>query len=180
MSPESVTPFIRRDCRLDIAQVCERGWNGAVPRSCGAELRGGRAELAQRAGSAGAYIPSELPTLRCFAKDPSMPTFTVIATTLSQGSDDAEIDARSGDFRSPDEAIGYARRIAEENFELAGELALDYDYSQVAIYEGDPEPSELDIDAPDLLGVWLFFEDGVAWSSAQTLRDQQEANATSQ
>ncbi len=109
-----------------------------------------------------------------------MTTFTVIATTLSQGSEDAEIDARGGDFRSPDEAIGYARRIAEEHFELAGELALDFDYSQVAIYEGDSEQSELDINAPDLLGIWLFFEDGVAWSSAQSLREQQQPDAASQ
>lgn len=109
-----------------------------------------------------------------------MTTFTVIATTLSQGSDDAEIDARSGDFRSPDEAIGYARRIAEEHFELAGELALDFDYSQIAVYEGDSEQGELDISAPDLLGLWLFFEDGVVWSSAQSLREPEHPNAASQ
>ena len=102
-----------------------------------------------------------------------MPTFTVISTTLAQASEDAELDNRSGDFRSADEAIGYARRIAEELFELASELVLDFEYSQVAVYQGDSQATELDVDAPDLLGVWLFFEDGVAWSDAASLRERQ-------
>lgn len=106
-----------------------------------------------------------------------MPAFTIVSTSLSQGSDTAEVDNREGDFRSADEAIGYARRVAEELFELAGELALEFDYSQVAIYDGEVEPAEFDVADPALTGVWLFFEDGIAWSSAEDLRKEDGGEA---
>lgn len=104
-----------------------------------------------------------------------MPTFTIVSTALSQGSENAEVDTRNGDFRSADEAIGYGRRVAEETFELAGELALEFDYSQVAIYQDEAEAAELDIHDPGPLGLWLFFEDGIAWSDAEALREEQVA-----
>lgn len=107
-----------------------------------------------------------------------MPTFTIVSTALSKGSENTEVDTRSGDFRSADEAIGYGRRVAEEQFELASELALEFDYSQVAVYNGEADPSELDVHDPGLLGLWLFYEDGLAWSDAVALREEPEATSS--
>ena len=106
-----------------------------------------------------------------------MPSFSVVSTSVALGGETAEVDTSRADFRSPDEAIGYARRVAEEMFELAEQLALDFDYTQVAVYEGEAEPQELDIGDPGLVGVWMFVEDGVAWADAQTLRDEAAAEA---
>ena len=106
-----------------------------------------------------------------------MPSFSIVSTTVAVSSETAEIDTSEADFRSVDEAIGYARRIAEELFELAEQLALDFDYTQVAVYEGQADPPELDIEDPGLVGMWMFVEDGVAWADAQALRDDASASA---
>ncbi len=106
-----------------------------------------------------------------------MPTFSIVSTTVAQGSETAEVDTSEADFRSPDEAAGYARRMAEELFELSEQLALDFEYTQVAVYEGETEAQELDIDDPALVGIWMFVDDGIAWSDAQALRDEAAAEA---
>lgn len=106
-----------------------------------------------------------------------MPLFSVVSTTVAQGGETAEVDISSGEFRSLDEGIGYARRIAEELFGLADQLALDFEYSQVALYEGDVDPPELDIDEPSFLGMWMLVDDGAAWADAQALRDDAAEDA---
>ena len=109
-----------------------------------------------------------------------MPSFSVITTTVAVGSETAEIDTLDGEFRSPDEAMGYARRVAEELFDLAEQLALDFEYTQVAVYEGQVQPEELDVTDPAFTGMWMFIEDGVAWADAQALRDEQDEQAPAQ
>ena len=41
-----------------------------------------------------------------------MPSLSIVSTTVAIGSETAEIDTSEADFRSGDEAIGYARRMA--------------------------------------------------------------------
>ena len=102
-----------------------------------------------------------------------MKIFSMVSISLAVGSETAELDTLRADFRSADEAIGYARRSAEELFELAEQLALDFDYTQVRVYEGQAERSEFDIHDPELVGIWMFVDEGVVWADAQTLRDEE-------
>jgi hypothetical protein len=99
-----------------------------------------------------------------------MAEFSIVAVTVSSGSEEAEIDVITAAFESADEAMGYARRMAEETHRLAAQLELDMDYSQVAVFEGET-PEEVDFDSPALVGAWLYDEDGVGWSTAAALRE---------
>ena len=103
-----------------------------------------------------------------------MPDFTVIAVSAAHGADEAELDVICTDFESAVEAMGYARRMAEEAQQLAGQLDLDFDYSHVAVFEGEVEDT-VDLNHPALVGVWLYDENGVGWSTAAALLEAGEA-----
>jgi len=103
-----------------------------------------------------------------------MPDFTVIAVSATKGADEAELDVVGADFESAAEAKGYARRMAEEVHQLSGQLDLDFDYSHVSVFEGEVE-DDVDLNHPSLVGVWLYDEDGVGWSTAADLREAGEA-----
>ena len=55
-----------------------------------------------------------------------------------EASETAEIDNSESEFRSADEAIGYGRRLAEELFELAEQLALDSTTPRWLFMRGKP------------------------------------------
>lgn len=99
-----------------------------------------------------------------------MPAFTIVTTSATQGSDEAEVGALTNDFADASEAIGYARRMADELVGLAGQLALDFDYSNVALYDGDLLDIDLDPTHPALVGVWLLDEDGPDFLPAEEFR----------
>jgi hypothetical protein len=98
-------------------------------------------------------------------------TFTVIAVSASRGPEDAEVYLVTSEFSVAAEAVGYARRMAEEAHQLAGQLDLDFDTSHVSVFEGEVEMDNADVDHPDFIGMWFFLEDGVDWASAETLRE---------
>ena len=82
-----------------------------------------------------------------------MPSLSIVSTTVAICSETAEIDTSEADFRSGDEAIGYGAPHGQELVELAESLALDFDYTQVAVYEGEANPPEFDMEDPSLLGM---------------------------
>ena len=100
-----------------------------------------------------------------------MPVFTVVSTSVSQGSDEAELDVVADEFSVEAEAVGYARRIADENHRMAAQLKLDFDYSHVCVFEGDlGEDETLDPSHPALIGMWWYGEDGTDWADADSVR----------
>jgi hypothetical protein len=105
-----------------------------------------------------------------------MPDFTIFSVSAARGAEEAEIDAVEADFESAAEAMGYARRMAEEAYQLAGQLDLDFDYSYVAVFEGEIE-GDVDLTHPALVGAWLYDDEGVAWSTAAILQEADEAPA---
>ena len=78
------------------------------------------------------------------------------------------------------EAIGYARRMAEESQGLADQLDLDPDYSNVCVYEGEVDEQAVDPDHDSFVGMWFFTDDGVEWATAATLRDMRDTPSTEQ
>ncbi len=103
-----------------------------------------------------------------------MTTYTIVASTVAQGSQEAELDTHVDDFTSTDEVIGYARRMAEEMYALTEQLNLDLDYSNVSLFDGDQSDEEVDADAAAFIGMWFFDEDGVGYASAEALRNAGE------
>ena len=81
-----------------------------------------------------------------------MPAFTIVTTTATQAVDAVEVSTLSDDFTNESEAVGYSRRMAEELAGFAGQLALDFDYSSVALYDGDVfvTPEEFHADADEV------------------------------
>ena len=79
------------------------------------------------------------------------------------------------DFGSEAEAVGYSRRMADEMLGLASQLSLDFDYSNVALYDGDLLEEDLDPDHPALIGVWVLDEDGCAYVPADEFREADPA-----
>ncbi|MBR7621379.1 hypothetical protein JKL49_18445 [Phenylobacterium sp. 20VBR1] len=100
-----------------------------------------------------------------------MPAYTIVTTSAAQGSDAAEMNTLTDDFGSEAEAVGYSRRMADEMLGLAAQLSLDFDYSNVALYDGDLLDEDLDPDHPALIGVWVLDEDGAAFVPADEFRD---------
>ncbi len=100
-----------------------------------------------------------------------MPAYTIVTTSAAQGSDAAEMNTLTDDFGSEAEAVGYSRRMADEMLGLAHQLSLDFDYSNVALYDGDLLDEDLDPDHPALIGVWVLDEDGCAFVPADEFRD---------
>ena len=100
-----------------------------------------------------------------------MPAYTIVTTSAAQGSDAAEMNTLTDDFGTEAEAVGYSRRMADEMLGLAAQLSLDFDYSNVALYDGDLLDEDLDPDHPALIGVWVLDEDGCAFVPADEFRD---------
>lgn len=105
-----------------------------------------------------------------------MPTYTVVATTATQGSEEAEFDVHVDEFDNESETIGYARRMAEEMFGLAEQLQLDFDYSHVSLYEGDVGEDEPDSEHPGFVGMWFFDENGAGYVTAAALRSEAQTD----
>lgn len=98
-----------------------------------------------------------------------MPAYTIVTTSAAQGSDAAEVNTLVDDFANESEAVGYARRMADEMLGLAGQLALDFDYSNVAIHEGDLIDEELEPADPSFVGMWVLDEAGAAFVGADEI-----------
>lgn len=100
-----------------------------------------------------------------------MPAYTIVTTSAAQGSDEAEINTLADDFGSESEAMGYARRMADEMLSLAAQLSLDFDYSNVSLYGGDLIDEEPDPQDPSFVGMWVLDEAGVAFIGAAEVRE---------
>lgn len=105
-----------------------------------------------------------------------MPPYTIVSTSASQGSDAAEVSTLADEFANESEALGYSRRMAEEMLGLADQLALDFDYSTVSVYEGDLVDEDPDPAHPSFIGTWLLDEEGAAYVTAEEFhRDAADA-----
>lgn len=104
-----------------------------------------------------------------------MPAYTIVTTSAAQGSDAAEMNTLTDDFGGEAEAVGYSRRMADEMLGLAAQLSLDFDYSNVALYDGDLLDEDLDPGHPALIGVWVLDEDGAAYVPADEFRQADPA-----
>ena len=100
-----------------------------------------------------------------------MPAFTIVTTSATQGSDAAEVSTLADEFVNESEALGYSRRMAEEMVGLAHQLSLDFDYSNVGLYEGDLIDEDPDPAHPSFVGAWVLDEEGVAFVPADEFRD---------
>jgi hypothetical protein len=101
----------------------------------------------------------------------TMPAYTIVTTSAVQDSDAAEVNTLVDDFANESEAIGYARRMADEMLGLAEQLTLDFDYSNVSIHDGDLIDEELDPTNPSFIGMWVLDEASVAFVGADDFRD---------
>jgi hypothetical protein len=100
-----------------------------------------------------------------------MPAFTIVTTTATQDSDAAEVSTLADEFVNESEALGYSRRMADEMVGLAHQLSLDFDYSNVGLYEGDLIDEDLDPMHPSFLGAWVLDEEGSAFVPADEFRE---------
>ncbi len=108
-----------------------------------------------------------------------MPAFTIVTISATQGSDAGEVSTLADEFVNESEALGYSRRMAEEMVGLAHQLSLDFDYSNVGLYEGDLVDEELDPEHPAFLGAWILDPEGVTFVPADEFRDNEaEADQT--
>ena len=100
-----------------------------------------------------------------------MPAYTIATTTATQGSDAAEVNTLTDDFGDQSEAIGYSRRMAEEMIGLAHQLSLDFDYSNVGLYDGDLLDEDLDPAHAAFVGIWILDDEGAAFILADDFRE---------
>ena len=100
-----------------------------------------------------------------------MPAYTIVTTSATQGSDAAEVSTLTDEFVDESEALGYSRRMAEEMLGLAHQLSLDFDYSNVGLYDGDLIDEDLDPAHPALIGVWVLDDEGAAFLLADEFRE---------
>ncbi len=100
-----------------------------------------------------------------------MPSFTIVTTSATQGSDSAEVSTLADEFGDMSEAVGYSRRMAEEMVGFAEQLSLDFDYSTIGLYEGDLVEEDLDPSHPALIGVWVLDDEGAAFVLADEFRE---------
>jgi hypothetical protein len=103
----------------------------------------------------------------------TMPAYTIVTISATQGSDAGEVSTLTDEFVNESEALGYSRRMAEEMVGLAHQLSLDFDYSNVGLYEGDLVDEELDPAHPAFLGAWVLDEEGVAFVSADEFHENE-------
>ncbi|MNC82640.1 hypothetical protein D3C75_1362300 [compost metagenome] len=57
--------------------------------------------------------------------------------------------------------------MAEEMVGMADQLLLDFDYSNIGLYDGDLIDEDLDPEHPAFLGLWVLDVDGAAFVSAE-------------
>ncbi len=100
-----------------------------------------------------------------------MPAYTIVTTSATQGSDAAEVNTLTDEFGDLSEAVGYSRRMAEEMVGLAHQLSLDFDYSNVGLYDGDLLDEDLDPEHPAFVGIWILDEEGAAFILAGDFRE---------
>ena len=100
-----------------------------------------------------------------------MPAYTIVTTSATQGSEAAEVNTLTDEFADASEAIGYSRRMAEEMINLAHQLSLDFDYSNVGLYDGDLLDEDLDPDHAAFVGIWVLDEEGAAFILADDFRE---------
>jgi hypothetical protein len=100
-----------------------------------------------------------------------MPAFTIVTTSAAQDSDAAEVNTLTDEFTNESEAVGYARRMADEMIGMAHQLTLDFDYSNVALYDGDLIDEDLDPSHSALIGVWVLDDDGASFVAADEFRE---------
>ena len=100
-----------------------------------------------------------------------MPAYTIVTTSATQGSEAAEVNTLTDEFGDQSEAIGYSRRMADEMLTLAHQLSLDFDYSNVGLYEGDLLDEDLDPDHAAFVGIWVLDEEGAAFILADDFRE---------
>ena len=109
-----------------------------------------------------------------------MPAYTIVTTSATQGSDAAEVNTLADDFANESEAVGYSRRMAEEMLGLADQLSLDFDYSNVGLYDGDLVDEDLDPTDPSFIGMWVLDETGAAFVRADEFRESMTAETAAQ
>jgi len=100
-----------------------------------------------------------------------MPAYTIVTTTATQGSEAAEVNTLADEFANESEAVGYSRRMAEEMLGLAHQLQLDFDYSNIGLYEGDLLDEDLDPSHPAFVGIWVLDDEGAAFVLAAEFRE---------
>lgn len=105
-----------------------------------------------------------------------MPAYTIVTTSATQGSEAAEVNTLTDEFGDQSEAVGYSRRMAEEMVGLAHQMSLDFDYSNVALYEGDLLEEDLDPSHAAFVGIWVLDEEGAAFVPADEFREDMEAD----
>src|ERR1700751_6468998 len=101
----------------------------------------------------------------------SMPAYTIVTTSATQGSDAAEVSSLTNEFGNDSEALGYSRRMADEMLDLAEQLSLGFDYSNVGLYDGDLVDEEFDTAHPAFIGLWGLDDEGAAFVSADEIRE---------
>ena len=77
------------------------------------------------------------------------------------------------DFANESEAVGYSRRMAEEMIGMAGQLLLDFDYSNVSLYDGDLLEEDLEPEHAAFIGMWVLDHEGAAFVSAEEYRAEE-------
>ena len=100
-----------------------------------------------------------------------MPAYTIVTTSATQGSDAAEVSTLTNEFANESEGMGYSRRMADEMLDLAHQLALDFDYSNVGLYDGDLGDEELEPAHPSFIGMWVLDDEGAAFVTADEFRE---------
>ena len=106
-----------------------------------------------------------------------MPAYTIVTTSAATGGDGAEVSTLVDEFGNVSEVLGYARRMAEEMFDAADQLSLDFDYSNVAVYEGDRLDEDVDPGDAAFVGMWIFDEEGVVYVPADELHQEPQGQA---
>lgn len=96
-----------------------------------------------------------------------MPAYTIVTTSATEGSEAAEVSTLADEFVDASEALGYSRRMAEEMVSMARQLMLDFDYSNVGLYEGDLLEEDLNPEHSSFIGIWVLDEDGAAFVTAE-------------
>jgi hypothetical protein len=100
-----------------------------------------------------------------------MPAYTIVTTSATQGSEAAEVNTLTDEFANESEVVGYSRRMAEEMLGMAHQLALDFDYSNIGVYDGDLLDEDLDPAHPAFIGIWVLDEEGAAFVLADEFRE---------
>jgi len=100
-----------------------------------------------------------------------MPAYTIVTTTATQGAEAVEVSTLSDDFENDSEVMGYSRRMAEEMVGMAHQLSLDFDYSNIGLFDGDLFDEDLTPDHPAFRGLWVLDDDGAAFVTPEEFRE---------